>query len=51
MQKLLNLIAVVIIVSATANFMVGLIEQSINAQNMTNVSNLTGVETIVVVQV
>ena len=41
---MLKLVAVVIIVSVTTNFMVGLIEQSANAQNMTNVSNLTGVE-------
>ncbi len=33
-----------IIVAATANLIVGLVEQSVNAQNMTNTSNLTGIE-------
>ena len=44
MQKLLKLIAEVIIVAVTVNFMFGLIEQNVNAQNMTNTSNLTGIE-------
>lgn len=47
MQRLLKLIVFVIIGATMANLMVGsrtLIEQDVNAQNMTNASNLTGVE-------
>ena len=47
MHKLLELTVFVIIGAVIANLMVGssaLIEQDVNAQNMTNASNLTGVE-------
>ena len=47
MHKLLELTFFVIIGAVIANLMVGssaLIEQDVNAQNMTNASNLTGVE-------
>jgi hypothetical protein len=44
MQKLLKIIVSEIIVAATTNLMFGLIEQSINAQNMTNANNLTGIK-------
>jgi hypothetical protein len=47
MHKLFELTVFVIIGAVIANLMVGsstLIEQDVNAQNMTNASNLTGVE-------
>ncbi|MGH9911279.1 MAG: hypothetical protein ACRD4J_01945 [Nitrososphaeraceae archaeon] len=47
MHKLLELTVFVIIGAVIANLMVGsstLIEQDVNAQNLTNASNLTGVE-------
>jgi hypothetical protein len=47
MHKLLELSVFVIIGAVIANLMVGsstLIEQDVNAQNLTNASNLTGVE-------
>ena len=47
MHKLLELTIFVIVGAVIANLMVGsstLIEQDVNGQNMTNASNLTGVE-------
>jgi hypothetical protein len=47
MHKLLELTVFVIIGAVIANLMVGsstLIEQDVNAQNLTNASNLTGFE-------
>jgi hypothetical protein len=47
MQKLLELTVFIIIGMAISSLMVGsstLIEQDVNAQNMTNASRLTGVE-------
>lgn len=53
MHKLLELTVFGIIGTVLANLIVGsstLIEQDVNGQNMTNASNLTGVENAVVVQ-
>jgi hypothetical protein len=41
MQKLLKIIVAVIIVGATANHMVGLPEQSVNAQNIIFIGTIT----------